>query len=609
MASWTLPYRVEAVDREPGFYWQDIEDGPNDGSNDFFGQFLDFDSGNPSSMAGHHDHGPPMTTFADGLIIDRPAESTASASSNVSTTEDEFDFFSCSSQVEATVPSQPGSSAAPGISHEVDPRSLALASGGGLTADKASMVPRVSMSDPELPHVDGISLHSSPERRVPVSQPSSPTPPSTMARKPNKFVEALSSTIRKASKLRKPKKPIAIDRPGSPTMDNPPRALRLQHHDYSNGNDAFPPSPTCGPDSTNFVHGFCDDPFSEIPQQPPHNSLHFLNNNGIHTPAESPGVKVEPGLYQPDMAGQVHQATWQHQQHPHSHPHTNPHQHPHAHPHSQGHVHPHQQAVAPGHPVAVVGSAPETWPGHEYMAHNSHQSGWWDLNLLNQNGEYVVVDPQQQKNANLNLAMHAQHAELPYEYQVHDPNSAGLMIHMPQPRNGSTPVHDLTLNAQTYLPPPPPIPPTSERHRPPRAPSSGARHLSCSPIRKTRQASVPPTPTTAHSRHSSNGSTHSTRSASGRGIVPGTPTTTRKQRRSRDASGSSGGGDIGFVNFTPSDGGLLMTGVAPSGSSKTKARREREAMERRRRLSEAAMKAVQAAGGDVDKLMEQGFAF
>jgi hypothetical protein len=82
----------------------------------------------------------------------------------------------------------------------------------------------------------------------------------------------------------------------------------------------------------------------------------------------------------------------------------------------------------------------------------------------------------------------------------------------------------------------------------------------------------------------------------------------RKQRRSRDSSGGSAG-EIGFVNFTPSDGGLLMTGVAPSGSSKTKARREREAMERRRRLSEAAMKAVQAAGGDVDKLMEQGFAF
>ncbi|KAF4975253.1 hypothetical protein FZEAL_7920, partial [Fusarium zealandicum] len=109
----------------------------------------------------------------------------------------------------------------------------------------------------------------------------------------------------------------------------------------------------------------------------------------------------------------------------------------------------------------------------------------------------------------------------------------------------------------------------------------------------------------------SNGSVTSARSASGRGIIPGTPTAMRKQRRSREASGGSlgGGSDIGFVNFTPSDGGLLMTGVAPSGSSKTKARREREAMDRRRRLSEAAMKAVQAAGGDVDKLMQQGFAF
>ncbi|KAF5018253.1 hypothetical protein F66182_9773, partial [Fusarium sp. NRRL 66182] len=274
--------------------------------------------------------------------------------------------------------------------------------------------------------------------------------------------------------------------------------------------------------------------------------------------------------------------------------------HPH-HPHP--HPHPHQQ------PVAVVGSAPESWPGQEYMAQNTHQSGWWDLNLLNQNGEYVVVDPQQQKN--LNLAMHAQHAELPYEYHVHNPNSAGLTIHMPQPRTASAPVHDISLNAQTYLPPPPPIPPTSERHRPPRAPSSGARHLSCSPIRKARQPPASPTPATAHSRASSNGSVGSARSASGRGIVPGTPTAMRKQRRSRDASGGSGSGgsEIGFVNFTPSDGGLLMTGVAPSGSSKTKARREREAMERRRRLSEAAMKAVQAAGGDVDKLMEQGFAF
>ncbi|UKZ62093.1 uncharacterized protein TrAtP1_003352 [Trichoderma atroviride] len=52
-----------------------------------------------------------------------------------------------------------------------------------------------------------------------------------------------------------------------------------------------------------------------------------------------------------------------------------------------------------------------------------------------------------------------------------------------------------------------------------------------------------------------------------------------------------------------------MTGVAPSGSSKTKARREKEAQEKRRKLSEAAMKAVAAAGGDVDKLIQEGFVF
>ncbi|KAH7026019.1 uncharacterized protein B0I36DRAFT_351950 [Microdochium trichocladiopsis] len=78
-------------------------------------------------------------------------------------------------------------------------------------------------------------------------------------------------------------------------------------------------------------------------------------------------------------------------------------------------------------------------------------------------------------------------------------------------------------------------------------------------------------------------------------------------------NGAGGGGislgGIDFVNFTPSDKNVLMTGVAPSGSSKTKARREKEAADRRRRLNEAALQAVQAAGGDVEKLrlLEQGF--
>ncbi|KFY06379.1 hypothetical protein V492_08059, partial [Pseudogymnoascus sp. VKM F-4246] len=62
--------------------------------------------------------------------------------------------------------------------------------------------------------------------------------------------------------------------------------------------------------------------------------------------------------------------------------------------------------------------------------------------------------------------------------------------------------------------------------------------------------------------------------------------------------GGGGGATIEFHNFTPLDGSRILSGVAPSGSSKTKARREREAAERRRRLGRAAVRAVERAGGD-----------
>lgn len=62
----------------------------------------------------------------------------------------------------------------------------------------------------------------------------------------------------------------------------------------------------------------------------------------------------------------------------------------------------------------------------------------------------------------------------------------------------------------------------------------------------------------------------------------------------------------GFVNFTASDSEKLLSGVAPSGSSKTKARREKEAEDKRRRLSEAATRAIMDAGGDVAVLEANG---
>ena len=62
---------------------------------------------------------------------------------------------------------------------------------------------------------------------------------------------------------------------------------------------------------------------------------------------------------------------------------------------------------------------------------------------------------------------------------------------------------------------------------------------------------------------------------------------------------------MGFVNFTPDDSMKILTGVAPSGSSKTKARREKEASERRRKLSEAAERAVRVAGGDIEAMRRE----
>ena len=46
----------------------------------------------------------------------------------------------------------------------------------------------------------------------------------------------------------------------------------------------------------------------------------------------------------------------------------------------------------------------------------------------------------------------------------------------------------------------------------------------------------------------------------------------------------------------------LLSDVAPSGSSKTRARRDAEARDKRKKLSEAALKAVSSAGGDIEAL-------
>jgi len=119
---------------------------------------------------------------------------------------------------------------------------------------------------------------------------------------------------------------------------------------------------------------------------------------------------------------------------------------------------------------------------------------------------------------------------------------------------------------------------------------SGVPNLSC-PSR-SHSPSPPSSPTT--STNTRRRSKYHRRKSSA-AIMPKSPKTP-----------TSGGRAVGFVNFTPNDSRKILGGVAPSGSSKTKARREKEASDRRRKLSEAAAKAIREAGGDVEALKKEG---
>ena len=100
--------------------------------------------------------------------------------------------------------------------------------------------------------------------------------------------------------------------------------------------------------------------------------------------------------------------------------------------------------------------------------------------------------------------------------------------------------------------------------------------------------------------------------SSSRSPSPVTPS--RARRRSKHSRRKSSVGTLKsaksassvFVNYTPRDREKIVNSVAPSGSSKTKARREQEANEKRRKMSLAAEKVVQEAGGDIEKLRAAG---
>ncbi len=417
MASWTMPPRGD--ERDHAFFWQDMDGVPVDDTNDFFGQFVDFD-GHATTQPGSS----LATTSADGLVMDQavprlpetllldhPSESLGSS------TADEFDFLSTSSHIGGTS----------SVSQDIDPSSLTT-NGHPHSVDidfdhHDPLGGHGSISDTDLPRVEGICL-SSPIKagHTTISQPTSPTPPNTVTQQQpqqrkttNKFVEAVQSTIRKATTRRKPKKPPVIeDRPVSPAGDVPLKAPRQRPRVGLGVNTKTAQESFSG--SQNFVHGACDDPFNEVPPLPAPGTLRYFHQDGVSPPLVSPAIQSEPGSYHTENTAQI---AWDQQQ------------------------------------PATMPMANGQWNGSGVMTPSD--GGWWDYNMMTQNGQFV----DQKHAADFNIATHSQQAQLPYEYQHQLPDTAtsGLMIQMPQPRQVQpTVVHDLTMNAHTHLPPPPPVP-------------------------------------------------------------------------------------------------------------------------------------------------------
>ncbi|KAL8798999.1 MAG: hypothetical protein Q9182_006211 [Xanthomendoza sp. 2 TL-2023] len=153
-------------------------------------------------------------------------------------------------------------------------------------------------------------------------------------------------------------------------------------------------------------------------------------------------------------------------------------------------------------------------------------------------------------------------------------DSVGAFMNDDLPIDALSPVH----KPQPSYPDPPGLPLTSDAE-PSRADS---------PSRRISSPSLPPTPSRLTHRRS--------KSAAPR----------RKSASTLRTPKSNGSMSMGFVNFTPQDSKRILTGVAPSGSSKTKARREQEANEKKRKLSAAVLRAVEEAGGNTEGLRREG---
>jgi hypothetical protein len=262
-----------------------------------------------------------------------------------------------------------------------------------------------------------------------------------------------------------------------------------------------------------------------------------------------------------------------------------------------------------------------------YLTEDESNPLWWGHATtvpLAQPSPSTQNFPRQPAHTTKSLAMQLQ-AELAYNANELALSPSGLMISMPHSPGHGPPQHQqqsfvVDSASQGYFAPVPQPQPQAQ-------PQPYLDHPHQPHHRYTSQSQPPPLPRTyisppkvrrdkSHSReHSSSSPSPKSRSTSMHVTKKRSSSRARGNSEHRSLSAKSsrtalgdgrGGGLADFVNFTPHDSMKILTGVAPSGSSKTKARREKEAMEKTRRLSQAAVRAVQAAGGSIESLVEEG---
>ena len=239
---------------------------------------------------------------------------------------------------------------------------------------------------------------------------------------------------------------------------------------------------------------------------------------------------------------------------------------------------------------------------------NGHDGPWWSSPLPTR-----VSQPQTQNSYLVSSSLGHKspmiHTNQHQQQHHHDLLQNGLMIDFGSTfdlgANGdafssAAPLHSTTA---THIPTTSHQQPTFSHH--PYIPTTQPTHQQQFIAKPSRTPSLSPTNTTSPKSRPGLKNTTTPRRTHVRKLSSNSTSAPKPVKLSPPTKGGGGKGsssNVSFVNFTPSDSKKILTGVAPSGSSKTKARREQEAREKRRKLSEAALLAVRNAGGDVEAL-------